>query len=137
MSSAATAPPVTLDPQDPLPESNWVPRRWYVFPTTGALLVLMFLQIEAKGDLLWLAVCLIVVVFCYLIAPSAEQAAKVIAAASALKAGVTFRSSATASTPDGQATATNEAGKAKTAEPAAAPPPAATPSPTDEKVADE
>jgi hypothetical protein len=140
---AATAgPPASVgDPQDPLPESNWKWRRWYVFGSTvlcsiGILIVLLMLYRIAKVDLAgrqgvqttlstiealyglgwWLILLTLVDRVLYLIAPSAEQATKMIQTVSALKAGVGFASRSTASGPEGTATSSAVAG------PASAPP---------------
>lgn len=110
MGTAAETPTsvVRLDPQDPLPESNWAPRRWFSF-VGGALLLILFGYAIKEGQpaFAWpLAVCLALLVVCYLIAPSAEQFGKIVQTAAALRAGVAFSSSTTASAGDATATAT-------------------------------
>jgi hypothetical protein len=48
----ASAPPPTVlvDPQDPLPESNWLWRRVFVFAVTGILLAMLWIKIDIVGD---------------------------------------------------------------------------------------
>ena len=83
---AASAPPVTVDPQDPLPESNWFWRRVFIFLLTATILfgvwyyvdtlataALLLNETAIKGLIsllkfaLWLIAGLITL---YLIAPS-------------------------------------------------------------------
>lgn len=78
--------------------------------------------IQALFDLgRWLVILTLVDRVLYLIAPSAEQATKMMATVSALKSGVGFASSSQASGPQGQASSEARAGPA----PAAPAPPAA------------
>lgn len=146
--AAATTRPPTADPQDPLPESNWKWRRIFVFlnslaASAGIAVVLGLLfsiaretlegrqsvqttlaTIEALyGVAWWLVILLLADRTLYLIAPSAEQATKMLATVSALKSNVSFTSASRATAPDGStATATSAAGPA-------AVPPAALPEP--------
>ena len=126
MSSAKIDPKrLIVDPQDPLPESNWIPRRWFVFAgrATQTLLVAacgsaIFLlgdddATRAIGALLAIVYCLCGLLaldaLLYLVAPSAEQATKMIQMVSALRSGVSFRSTASAQTPDASVVATTTA----------------------------
>jgi hypothetical protein len=135
---AATAgPPPTADPQDPLPESNWKWRRYYVFGATilcsiGILIIMVMLYRIAKLDLAgrqgvqttlatidalyglgkWLVILTLVDRILYLIAPSAEQATKMLATVSALRSGVAFASSSRAVGPQGEASSESTAGPA-------------------------
>jgi hypothetical protein len=118
--------PPSADPQDPLPESNWKWRRWYVFGATsacsvGILVILIMLYRIAKVDLTgwqsaqttlatiealyqlgrWLVLLTLVDRVLYLIAPSAEQATKMLATVSALKSGVGFATTSRAVGPQG------------------------------------
>lgn len=124
--SAASAPPVTVDPQDPLPESNWFWRRIFIFGLSIILLfgvwwyadtlataALLLNETAIKGLIsllkftLWIIAGLITL---YLIAPSAEQAGKWIATLSAWRSGVSTSSTATATAPSGaSASATTSA----------------------------
>lgn len=135
--AAAATPPPTADPQDPLPESNWLWRRLLAFMIVGvigwqqvmagnriarwgdkgahekaidALLDMTHWHISALGGLLIL----------YMIAPSAEQVAKILSTLSAWKSGISTTSTSRAVAPDGSmAEATTSAGKPKPpAEPA-------------------
>ncbi|MBU0801690.1 MAG: hypothetical protein KKA05_11910 [Alphaproteobacteria bacterium] len=97
------------DPQDPLPESNWLWRRLIVVVSAcvitgiivGAGLLIRALgehePITAINALLsivhWLCAILIVDRVLYMVAPSAEQVTKMLATVSALKSGVSFRTS--------------------------------------------
>jgi hypothetical protein len=122
---AASAPPVTVDPQDPLPESNWFWRRVFIFLLTWTLLAGVYWYVDTLADAalllnetaisglisllklaLWIVAGLITL---YLIAPSAEQAGKWIATLSAWRSGVTTTSTSTATSPTGSATATTSA----------------------------
>lgn len=158
--AAAAAPPPTADPQDPLPESNWVARRWFVFllgaiamAGVGVTLWMLYsvgdatlkLIADLSGErdvraldtalsavgsvidaLYKLGARLIGVVFAlliaYLIAPSAEQATKMIATVWAWKGGISTASTARSTSPDGStAEATTTAGPSATAPAAATP----------------
>lgn len=125
-SPAASSPPAVVDPQDPLPESNWFWRRIFIFVLTGILLfgvwwyvdtlaaaALLLNETAIKGLItllkmsLYLAGLLVVL---YLIAPSAEQAGKWLATLSAWRSGVSTTSTATATSPTGASvTATTSA----------------------------
>lgn len=159
---AATSPPATVDPQDPLPESNWVWRRIFVFvfgsiAMLGVAAVLWIIwtlgnntlnlisllgairdgaalngaigvvsdSVKALASLgFWLIVVVMVDRALYLIAPSAEQAAKMMATVSAWKGGVSTTSTSRATAPDGSvAEATKTAGPAPVVAPAAPPAP--------------
>lgn len=127
MSSAQIDPmKVVVDPQDPLPESNWIPRRWFVFlgrltqtALVAACAYAIFLlgsadPTKAIGALLAIVYCLCGIIaldaLLYLVAPSAEQATKMIQTVAALRSGVTFHSKTTAQTPEAKVTATAAAG---------------------------
>jgi hypothetical protein len=157
--AVTAGPPLAADPQDPLPESNWKYRRWLVFGSEiartigfGIIITMLFFiakaalkamqadtanaaqillqAIEALHNLAWWLVILALVDrVLYLIAPSAEQATKMIATASALKGGVTFASRSAIATPQGRAEASSSAGPAAVAptQPVAVPEPAAEP----------
>lgn len=133
---AASAPPATVDPQDPLPESNWFWRRVFIFALTGVLLfgvywyvdtlataALLLNETAIQGLISLLKIVLFLVAgnqALYLVAPSAEQAGKWLATLSAWKSGVSTSSTSTATAPDGsRATATTSATPQA---PAAAPP---------------
>ncbi|HEX8224461.1 MAG TPA: hypothetical protein VF605_11655 [Allosphingosinicella sp.] len=154
---AVTAgPPPTADPQDPLPESNWLYRRILIFAgvascaiglgiiiaifhgiatralasadsANGAQITLH--AIEALYNLgFWLVIIVLVNLTLYLIAPSAEQATKMLATVQALKGGVTFASRSAIATPTARAETASIAGvgaEAPKAAPVAAPAPAA------------
>jgi hypothetical protein len=119
--SIAAAPPAT-DCQDPLPESNWLYRRWLVFAgealrAVGLAFIMFALYgvattgpagAEATGYLyqlgVWLIILSLVDRVLYLVAPSAEQATKMMATVSAWRGGVftspVLRSAATPSPPE-------------------------------------
>ena len=176
--AAASGPPPTADPQDPLPESNWTWRRYFVFGlavlAVGALAVILFMlyglgtetldviarlsgardvraldqSLEVIGaiieGLVRLGVHLSGIIFAlliaYLIAPSAEQATKMIATVWAWKGGVSTSSVSRSYAPDGsKAEASARAGPASSApapEPAAPAAPVA-PEPAPEPAAAE
>lgn len=170
--AAAAAPPPTADPQDPLPESNWVARRWFVFLLAGLTLVaiaaILYLlhslgtatldviaRLSTTRDvraldqslevvraiitgLVQLGRGLVGVIFAlliaYLIAPSAEQATKMLATVWAWKGGISTSSTARSTAPDGStAEASTTAGPATGAQatPQAAEPPAAPSAPAE------
>jgi hypothetical protein len=92
------------DPQDPLPESKWLWRRLLTF----GIVIFGAWQMHLAGNRLarfgehqpveairamlnlvhWQSVSMWIVLLLYMIAPSAEQLAKIIATLSALKSGV-------------------------------------------------
>lgn len=132
MATTAKAPPfkVELDPQDPLPESNWLWRRLLVF--IGSIVISLFLwmiieyvyalglknagaTIVALSALKWVAIGLIAWGFTreaiYTIAPSAEHFGKWVQSVSAWKAGVTFQTAQTAQTGDAAAASSTTVGK--------------------------
>jgi hypothetical protein len=130
---------VVLDPQDPIPESNWIPRRLLIasgviIGSAGIAYVLFLIgqlgkakPLEAIEALVsvahWILALMVIDRILYLVAPSAEQVTKMFATLSAWKNGITFRSTATATTPDGgKVTATQASGPSA---PASPPPPAA------------
>lgn len=117
---------VSFDAQDPLPESDWTFRRWFTYVSSAvqavgvAVLIWAIYQVALSmaalnsvdgllrvvNHLARLAFYLIVLIatdkILYMIAPSAEQATKMIQTASMFKKGVEFRSKQTATTsPDG------------------------------------
>lgn len=124
---AATATPQpTVDPQDPLPESKWVYRRWL------SIVIIVFVgwqlhlignriarQTEATAviDALvnlahWLIVGWAITMVLYMVAPSAEQVAKMLATLAAWRSGISTTSTSRAVAPDGSmAEATTSAGK--------------------------
>jgi putative chitinase len=147
------------DPQDPLPESSWFWRRLLIFAgviscAIGIAIILGMLHIIATKGLaspdtvngaqialhsiealynlgFWLVILVLVNLTLYLIAPSAEQATKMLATVSALKAGVSFTSRAAIDTGTGRAESSSVAGPASPAPAPAAPaaePPLAPPS---------
>lgn len=88
-----------LDPQDPLPESNWKPRRHFVaWSMIGAFLLLSLgMWHGAATGLLVSIVCYCALVaILYLVAPSAEQLANIAQHVAAMKSGITFKSSSSA-----------------------------------------
>lgn len=115
--SAAVDTPIgsaSVDPQDALPESNWIPRRWYVFTMTGASLLLVLYGLANKADggvLIALIVFASLLALFYMVAPSAEQFGKIAQAVSAMKAGVTFKTSSSADVGAGTATSSTSAGQ--------------------------
>lgn len=105
---------VTIDPQDPLPESNWKWRRWTFVGCVVVILWLLYLAIRwnQPGAYWPLTVCFLMVWLIYGIAPSAEQFGKIAQAVSAMKDGVVFKTATTATTAAGTtATATTSAAK--------------------------
>ena len=139
------------DPQDPLPESNWIPRRWSSFAVCiGAALLLLLIIIAlwriAGGALATMAepaavlirivaalaslssfLILVIVIdrILLMVAPSAEQVVKMIQTAGLLIRGVTLRSETrTTATADTAETVTRS--EASTAAPPAPAAPART-----------
>lgn len=139
------APP--LDPQDPLPESNWIPRRWSSFAVClgGAAVILIVIRVlwliasgsaeprvlipivDALSLIAGLAVLVVVIDrILLMVAPSAEQAIKMIQTAGLLLRGVTLRSETrTTATADSAETVTRTESSTATAPPSPAPAPAA------------
>jgi hypothetical protein len=98
----------TTDPQDPLPEANWLWRRVFIFAVTSALVYLIWTSVSRLGTIAvvkpeigipafvsivkMLVISLWVVVTYYMVAPSAEQITKMMQTAGLLKAGVAIAS---------------------------------------------
>jgi hypothetical protein len=153
MAEVTSDPPsVTLDAQDPLPESNWFFRRWFVFVCTAAqgiavaVILTMLYQIgqmafDAKGMnellaiagmlhnlALWIISLTIIDRILYMIAPSAEQAALIIQTVKGALGGVSFRKTQTAtSTPGGTTGTTTATIEAPNVQPSSDSTPAASP----------
>jgi len=108
---------ILSDPQDPLPEANWLWRRVFIFAVTSVALFLVFRAVERLGDIALvrpdigiaafvnivklLVVTVNIMALYYMVAPSAEQITKLVKTASLLKAGVQIASRAVVKT-DGQ-----------------------------------
>lgn len=96
---------VRVDPQDPLPESNFLYRRLTTWFIVMALLALVWHNVEALHGLgavdglveitKWLIALTGIVSTYYLIAPSAEQVVRIIQTARVLRQGI-----GAATTPD-------------------------------------
>ncbi len=98
----------SLDPQDPLPESNWLWRRVFVYLVTAVVMWFLWGAIDRLGGVAvlypmqgvpallnlchWLIVLVILMVTYYLLAPSAEQMTKAIHTAALLRSGVQLAS---------------------------------------------
>lgn len=96
------------DLQDPLPESNWMWRRIFVYVVTAVLLWFLWGAIDRLGGVAilyprqgvpallslcrWIMAFNILMVTYYLLAPSAEQMTKMIHMAALLRSGVQFAS---------------------------------------------
>lgn len=126
--AAVSGPPATVDPQDPIPDPNWLYRRLFVFVTTLILLAVFYIKLDIVGDVArggsetaikglvqLLRICLLLIgalILFYMVAPSAEQITKMIATASAWKKGVSTSSTSRATAADGsQAEATTTVGR--------------------------
>lgn len=89
-------PSVTLsDGQDPLPESNWIPRRFFSFTALYILLGIKAYEVHLARHHWETDALIFTIIVCYLIAPSAEQATKMMAQARMAIAGVKFRTQQT------------------------------------------
>lgn len=119
--AASTKPLATAG--EPIPHSSWDRRSVYVWLVTGALLGFAGRAMETESDAgLDLVGFLLSFLFVlYIVAPSAEQAVKMLATVAALRAGVSFASSSDVNAREGTASSTS------TATPAAAATPATTP----------
>lgn len=150
--AGAAQSPMLVDPQDPLPESSWFWRRLIVsvglglcaIGEAGILAVIAHIgtkalsyrdaangaqialqSIDALHSLgFWLVIVILVNLALYLIAPSAEQATKMLATVSAWKNGVSTAVASRVALPGGTAASSTVAGPAAP-EAAAAPAPAA------------
>lgn len=141
-------PPSSAELQDPLPESNWFWRRWFVFTVTIFFSYLLWdygdrisavamlqpaIGVPALARLMvWYVITIQIMALFYLVAPSAEQVIKMVQTARSLRQGVVFSSSAKVESPRGSASSSSTAGQGMPAadpDPAAAP--AAKPKPTE------
>jgi hypothetical protein len=99
-----TAPP---DPQDPLPESNWLYRRLFIFGFSIVAMVFMWrrgeyvqslgtanpvIVIQAQYDMFqWMMYYSILLIIFYMVAPSAEELIRIIQTARSIRTGVSFK----------------------------------------------
>lgn len=100
----------------PIEHSNWTDRKTYIFSVTAALLAILIAAIIYDRHVDVVAWLLATVFILFLVAPSAEQAVKMLATVAALRSGVAFASSATVDDAQGSSTS------AASATPGAAPP---------------
>ncbi len=146
-----------LDAHDPLPESNWLWRRLFVFAVSATIMFLIFrygdrlsgiaelaaqnqdsavviIGIRSMMNLMaWLLSGLFMMITFYMLAPSAEQVIKAFQIAKSLREGVVFTGASRIS-PSGAKTETTVSGQPITppeAMPAAPTPTPATPEETD------
>lgn len=131
-SASSENPATAVDVQDPLPESDWFWRRTYTFVLSllligGTAYVLYGLRDFGDADgllemglrILWV---LTAVITFYLIAPSAEQLARIIQSARIITSGNTITKTATVETPGGTTTSvTTSAGSEAVGAPPAPP----------------
>lgn len=127
MTVDATTSPPEVDLQDPLPESNWLWRRLFIFALTAIIVVACWwllvplrqaaLQLNrdailgAFDTIHYLFGVLVVLIIFYTVAPSGEQVAKMFNLTSILTKGAGWMASAAARAPDGRvATAQTVAG---------------------------
>lgn len=136
MTATIESPPVTatIDAQDPLPESNWAYRRFFLFSALYILLLIKVAELQLDRPNLWTEFLILTVVVIYTIAPSAEQATKMFQVASLLRAGVTMATSASAHTPDGTTTTTASSASPAPVEPTAPVEPEAPTPPADDNL---
>lgn len=119
-------PPTPPDVQDPLPESNWLWRRVFVFAVTAAVLWMVWGAITRLGaaalvqprqgipallslckSLLFLTMMMVTY---YMVAPSAEQIVKMMQVAGMLKRGVQFAGRSVIDNADGRSEQTQVSG---------------------------
>lgn len=91
---------------DPIAVSFWKNRVVYVGLVTAALMAALFYSIAVDRHVSTVAWLLSTMFILYLVAPSAEQAVKMLATVSALRAGVAFTSHADVNERTGTASAT-------------------------------
>lgn len=118
----ANAETVSIDPQDPLPDSNWTYRRVAFLASNFILLGLMAASIlSGHTAAMWpLVACFITIWIIYGVAPSGEQVIKGLTMVWGMTKGINFGSVISATSPSGaKATATTTAG----AKPGATPSP--------------
>lgn len=149
--AAIPLPNTTPDAQDPLPESNWLWRRVFVFLVTAAILVMIWRWGDRLSDIAAVAVMknqdpqvviyaiktmatlmgrllamIGLMILFYLLAPSAEQLTKLMQTAKSLREGVRFTKAASTNA-QGDAAAYSTAGKPPEPEPVAPIPVSPTP----------
>ncbi len=93
--------PHKIDPQDPLPETNWFWRRVYTFALSLISVAFIWYGLESLNAMrqpqhvfsitrYMVGVHVLLITF-YMLAPSAEQIVKLVQAAKLLRAGVSLR----------------------------------------------
>lgn len=93
--------PHKIDPQDPLPETNWFWRRVYTFALSLISVAFIWYGLESLNAMqqpqhvfsitrYMVGVHVLLITF-YMLAPSAEQIVKLVQAAKLLRAGVPLR----------------------------------------------
>ena len=103
---------ILADPQDPLPEANWLWRRVFIFLVTTVVLFLVYGAVDRLGavavvrpeigipafvSIVKLLVFTVnIMALFYMVAPSAEQITKLVKTAGLLRAGVQIATRATA-----------------------------------------
>lgn len=107
--SSEGPPPVTATSAEPIAVSFWKNRVAYVYAVTAALMVVLAGAIVADRHVVTVAWLLGTMFVLYLVAPSAEQAVKMLATAAALRAGVAFSSSAEVDQRKGTASSSSSA----------------------------
>ena len=107
--SSAGPPPVTATAVEPIAVSFWKNRVVYVALVTAALMAALFYSIAVDRHVSTVAWLLSTMFILYLVAPSAEQAIKMLATVSALRAGVAFTSTADVDQKAGTASSTSTA----------------------------
>lgn len=80
---------IETDPQDPLPESNWIYRRFTLIGSLVVLLVHRSWQVYWNHPLdRWTDFLILSILIAYTVAPSGEQIIKMVATVALLKPGV-------------------------------------------------
>jgi hypothetical protein len=129
-SASASPPDVSVDVQDPLPESNWFYRRVYIYILTLIAIWFVWFAFDSLWQMRhadhlhdlgwWMVILLLTFATYYMVAPSAEQIVRIVQAARILKLGGTTTKESSAETAQGRATTrTTTTGAPATVEPVA------------------
>jgi hypothetical protein len=147
MTETVASPPPTVETHDPIPESNWLWRRVFVFALCTVICIGIWVMVITMVNLAggnpslivgafvkiigWLLLLVWFAMTYYIVGTSGEQVVKIVQTAGLFKSGITQAVTQTATSADGsQAVAHSVTGPAAVTQPVATVPPESPPWPT-------